>query len=298
MATTTAPERVIRYVETLEGRETGNEGASGTSRERTGVAPCPAAVAGPTLAGEATTFALVELLLKDQPRLSALTRRPEVQREVIPRLLAIGLVGYIVFAVVLCVVFQCAEVWPRLTPLAAWLDSPREPLLRIARLAPTEYWAVWLDGLALHLTAAFVTGLTGSIGVCLPSFHFYSLLAGIRTSMLQVTTSALVGLASGAVAVLGALPIYLAVVLGLVVFGRPAWAIDFVCLVGLVLPFLAGLYGTRSLYLGFLALTDTLAEERRCRRTCFLRRLLVAWCGCYTAVTPVMIYALWEYFGR
>jgi hypothetical protein len=254
--------------------------------------------AGPPTANEATTLGLVELLLKDPSRLNALARLPRVQREFIPRLLSIGLIGYALFAAVLVVVFSCARVWPELTALDVWLESPHEPLLRIARLEDGGAWARWLDGSALAVIGAFVLGLVGAIGVCLPSFYFYSLLAGIRTTMLQVTTTALVGLAGGAMAVLGALPIYLAVVLGLVVFAAPAWAVDAVCFVGLALPFVAGLYGTRSLYIGFLGLADTLPEERRCRRTCFLRRLLTAWSGCYTAVTPVMIFTLWEYLGR
>jgi len=36
----------------------------------------------------------------------------------------------------------------------------------------------------------------------------------------------------------------------------------------------------------------------RCQRACLLRRLVVSWSVCYAAVTPVMIYSLWEYFAR
>jgi hypothetical protein len=252
----------------------------------------------PPSAVETTTFGLIELLLKNQPRLAGLARSPSVQRELIPRLLAIGLVGYSIFAAVLCVVFSCAHVWPELAALSKWLESPAQPFLQFVQVAESRLWAHWLDGSAIALIAAFVLGLIGAIGICLPSFYFYSLLAGIRTSMLQVTASAVVGLASGTIAVLGALPIYLAVVLGFVVLGAPTWAIAAVCSMGLALPFVAGLYGSRALYIGFMGLADTLPEDRRCRRTCFLRRLLVAWSACYTAVTPVMIFTLWEYLGR
>ena len=66
----------------------------------------------------------------------------------------------------------------------------------------------------------------------------------------------------------------------------------------LLRPFAAGLFGANSLYTGFTGLADVLPAERRCRRACFLRRLVVSWSFCYTAVTPVMIYTLWEYFSR
>lgn len=64
--------------------------------------------------------------------------------------------------------------------------------------------------------------------------------------------------------------------------------------VGLALPFIAGLWGVRSIYVGFLGLADTLPAERRGRRTSFLRRLTVAWAAVYTAVTPVMIWFLYQ----
>ena len=66
--------------------------------------------------------------------------------------------------------------------------------------------------------------------------------------------------------------------------------------IGLVLPFIAGLWGVYSIYHGFMRLADTLPGRCRDRRTCFLRRLTLAWSACYTAVTPLMIYALWTHF--
>jgi len=104
-------------------------------------------------------------------------------------------------------------------------------------------------------------------------------------------------MASGAVALVGALPIYFAAVLGLLVFDFTNAYIATVCFLGLGLPFMAGLYGTHSLYVAFAGLADTMPQERRCQRECFLRRLLFAWCACFTAVTPVMIFTLWNHMG-
>lgn len=300
MSISTHSEKVTRYIDGMnlrrEREEPSEYGLSGQRAEHAKQGTL-GNEADPVATRDLTTFGLVELLLKHQRRLDAIARSPQAQRELIPRLLSIGLVGYAIFAATLAVVFSCAHVWPELTPIAEWIESPRQALIRIAP-ADGVPWSRWLDGSAIELGAAFALGLVGAIGICLPSFYFYSLLAGVRTTMLHVTTSALKGLASGAVALLGALPIYLAVVLGLVVFGAPTGALEAACLFGLLLPFVAGLYGSRSLYIGFLALADTLPEDRRCRRTCFLRRLLVAWSGCYTAVTPVMIFALWECMSR
>ena len=43
-------------------------------------------------------------------------------------------------------------------------------------------------------------GLDRRNGICLPSFYFYGLLAGIKTTMLGVTAHAIKGMAAGAVA--------------------------------------------------------------------------------------------------
>jgi hypothetical protein len=297
MAMTPHSEKVARYVETLESRDIRAKPPLSASANMASPS-CPPHVDDSTPIRDPTTFGLVELLLKDQPQFDRLARSPQAQRELIPRLVSVGLVGYVVFASVLSVVYCCAKVWPELIPLAVWLENPGQSLLRVVPLAEEAIWTRCIDGSMFELMAAFALGLIGAIGICLPSFYFYSLLAGIRTTMLEVTTTALKGLASGAIALFGILPIYLAGMLGLIVLDAPVWAIDAGCLAGLVLPFVAGLYGTTALYSGFLTLADTLPDDRRCRRTCFLRRLLLAWSGCYTAVTPVMIFALWEYLSR
>ena len=38
--------------------------------------------------------------------------------------------------------------------------------------------------------------------------------------------------------------------------------------------------------------------DRRGRRERFLRRLLVSWCVCYTAVSPVMIHTVWHHLAK
>jgi hypothetical protein len=100
------------------------------------------------------------------------------------------------------------------------------------------------------------------------------------------------GQAATAVMLMGIMPVYLSAALGGIVFELRAPYLQAMLYVGLALPFLAGLWGVRSIYLGFLSLADTLPASRRCRRECWLRRLTAACSACYTAVCPVMIYTL------
>jgi len=149
----------------------------------------------------------------------------------------------------------------------------------------------------VSLGFAYVMGLIAATGVCLPSFYFYGLLSGVRITILQVTTHMMEGMAATSLMLIGLLPIYVAYVLGLIVFEAPWASLVPMIYTGLLLPFIAGLWGLRTIYRGFMQLADTLPPERRCQRQCFLRRLTVACTACYTAVTPVMIYTLWNSFS-
>jgi uncharacterized membrane protein len=220
---------------------------------------------------EPRTMELVELMLKDRPRLDSLIRDDVHAPELIPRLLAVALIGYAVFGIAATLIVNLSHTQP------FWMPSAR-----------------WSDGAWASLTLAYVLGMVAATGVCLPSFYFYGLLAGVKLSMLQATAHAVKCLAVTAVVLVGALPIYVAIALGMIVFSAPAEATQWTIGMGLVLPFVAGLGGVYSLFVGFTGLADTLPA---CRRACFLRRLTLAWSVCYSTVTPVMIYWLWTRFA-
>jgi hypothetical protein len=116
-------------------------------------------------------------------------------------------------------------------------------------------------------------------------------------TMLDVVVQTLKAKATSAVALVGILPIYAALGLAIVIFDLPEPVRIGTYWLGLVLPFLAGLFGTYALYRGLARLTDTLPAERRADRECFLQRLVLSWAACYTAVTPVMIHTLWVLFA-
>jgi uncharacterized membrane protein len=244
-------------------------------------------------------FDLVELILKDRPRLERIIRDPSLAGDLIPRFLAISLVGFTFFGISLALIISAAGIRIDLVSIKETLEGAAPRLMRFQHVESLAVLGVGKSvTAALRLIAAYDLGLIAAAGVCLPSLYFYGLLAGVPMSMARVTVHTLKGMATSATALVGILPIYMAFSLGAAVFEAPVLLVDCVLQVGLLLPFGAGLFGAHSLYAGFSTLAGTLPADRRCQRACLLRRLVVSWSVCYAAVTPVMIYTLWEYFGR
>lgn len=240
---------------------------------------------------------LIEYILKQPETLHQVIREPRGQAALIPRLLGISLLGFLFFGVAMSLVFAASGTWPALTRIVTWLDSPQLPLIAFAGDS-TSLISAWIDGSAFALIAAYALGLIAASGICLPSLFFYGLLAGVRMSMIDVVLHTLKSKATAAVALVGILPIYATVALSTIIFELPTSMVHLVFFLGLILPFLAGLWGTRSLYLGLATLCDTMSAHRRVKRECFLRRLVLSWSAIYTAITPVMIFTLWEFFSR
>jgi len=232
----------------------------------------------PTSLDDRSTIGLVELMLKHPDHVDRLTRDDTRQADLVPRFLAISLVGFTIFGIAATVMLNAAvamgsaDVWPRGIPAARWGD-----------------WSV------ANLTIAYAIGLVAASGICLPSFYFFGLLAGVKPTMLGVLAHAMKGKSVAAITLIGIVPIYVAVVLAMIVFHLPADLTQLTLYGALVLPFVAGLNGVRSLYVGFMPLVDALPPHHRCRRACLLRRLVVAWSACYTAVTPLMVYTIWNH---
>ena len=251
----------------------------------------------PDVAGVRTSgvLTLVEMILKAPRRLDRFIRDAAEQPKLIPQFLTISLISFALFGVALSVVLASARVSPQLTALDAYMNEPGGPA-DLVQFEPIDRFAtLWTSGEAWKLIGAYCFGLIAATGVCLPSLYFYGLLSGIKLSMLDVVVHAMKSKATSAVALMGILPIYIAVALGVMIFDwMPDLFRDWMLWLGFVLPFVAGLWGTRSLYLGFGELTDTLPADRCERRGCFLRRLVVSWAACYTAVSPVMIYTVWQ----
>ena len=247
--------------------------------------------------GDLGMLDLVELILKQPAALHQLIRDPKRQAGFIPKFLGISLAGFTFFGGAMALVFAAAGIWPELTQIVKWLADPRASLIQFLP-SDGSILSPWRDGSALSLIAAYTCGLIAASGICLPSLYFYGLLAGVRMSMMDVVLHTLKSKAAAAVALVGILPIYATLALSTVIFQVPASLVEVVFYVGLILPFIAGLWGTRSLYLGLSTFCDTLPDNRRDKRQCFLRRLVLSWSAIYTAITPVMIFTLWELFAR
>jgi hypothetical protein len=239
------------------------------------------AVAEPVLAAipDPSTLLLVEWILKDPDRVDALNREEHRQAELMPRFLGIALAGYTLFSIALILLLNTA-------------DSAAYPR-RFLPVLPASL----SDGSALGLWLGYTLGIVAATCVCLPSFYFFGLLAGVRMSMLQVAALVLRGTASHAILMVGLLPIYVAFVLGMIVFQAAPEILEAGLYVGVLLPFIAGPEAMRSIYHGTMTMAETLPPERRCRRECFLRRLTFSWTVCHALVAPVMIYRLWEFFA-
>ena len=276
-----------------------NAGAAASERRALPVADLVAEAVMPDEAVPNTNMlGLVELILKRPDRLERLIREPARQADLLPRFLAIALIGFIFFGVALSLVFTSAAQWPKLTPIRDLVAGETTTVIAFDSQPAAQSAATrWLDGSALQLIAAYSIGLVAASGICLPSLYFYSLLSGIRMTMLDVVIQTLKSKATAAVALVGILPIYAALSLGILIFDASPIVREAAFWLGLVLPFLAGLFGTYSLYRGLGTLTDTLPIERRRQRECFLQRLVLSWSACYTAVTPLMIHTLWVAFA-
>jgi len=225
-----------------------------------------------------SVLGLTELLLKNRQKVDALAREVALQAPIIPRFLGIALASFSIFSLTLALLLTlvATENLPEILR-GAWIANPARAIA-----------SLWL---------AYSVGMVAATGICLPSFYFYGLLSGAKITFLQVTTQIMKGKAATSLMLMGLLPIYVAYVLGMIVFQAPVRSMQPMIYVGLALPFISGLWGVRSIYRGFMQFADTLAPERRCRRGCFLRRLTLACAACYTAVTPVMIYTLWDTFS-
>jgi hypothetical protein len=256
----------------------------------------PAATFLPDLA-EASAYSvaqLIELILKDRLRLNCLVQTDGRKLELASRLLAVALTSFALYGLAMWLTFFAARQWPQVASPARLFEGLETQLVTFV---PAGSLGVRVVGRAAQLVIAYSVGLIAASGVCLPSLYFYGLLSGLRMTMSDVVVHTLKGCAVTAVALIGILPIYSALALGAIVLPVSHEIVSLILFLGLCLPFIAGLWGTWSLFLGFVELCHTMPPEFQANRACFLRRLMLSWCGCYTAIAPVMIVMIWRHLG-
>ena len=147
---------------------------------------------------------------------------------------------------------------------------------------------------AIWMPLAFSLAFIGALGICLPSFYFYTQLSGLDASFRLVAAQALRTQATTSQLLLGLQPFYAAAILaaGLGLWSDP----DAIVLAGLALPFMVGLFGIRALYRGFRDLSGTLPTTHT-RRGKFLLRMVLCWGTVFSVVAPVALYRLIEFFA-
>ena len=138
-------------------------------------------------------------MLKNPARLNALMRADWLQAAIVPRLLAVALAGFTAFSLFIGMLLSASGVWPELNVIADYLNGYASNLFHYQEITGLRV-TPWMNGSVLQLVAAYDFGLLAAIGVCLPSFYFYGLLAGVRVSMLDVVVHALKAQAMTAVA--------------------------------------------------------------------------------------------------
>lgn len=211
---------------------------------------------------------MFDLVLSDQARLDSLMLDDGRVRTVIEQLLALSVLGLVLTGVAVGVAAEAITL------------PPHTPLRHLA----TGTAVLWMP---ITAVAAFL----GALSICLPSFYFYTQLAGIDASFRLVTAQALRAQATTSVLLLAALPVFLAVALANVVVGVFSGA--GVLWFGLLLPFVVGMFGIGSVYRSFTRLVTRLPKTHA-RRGAFVRRLVLAWGAVYTFVAPVAVYRIGE----
>ena len=147
---------------------------------------------------------------------------------------------------------------------------------------------------ALWMPLAFMGSYVGALCICLPSFYFYTQLAGLDASFRLVTAQALRAQATTSVLLLGVLPFYAAYALAAalrVIDGQ------YVIAIGYFLPFAVGILGVRALYRAFEELSLQIPRTHA-RRGNFLLRMVLCWAGIYSVVAPVALWRLAEALGN
>lgn len=205
----------------------------------------------------------LDLLLRGQRELDRILEDHRAHGAVIRKLLLFSVLGLAAHGFVV--------------GLSAQLFDLSVPAFRALTSGPAAAW----------MPVAFVTAFLGALSICLPSFYFYTQLAGLDASFRLVTVQALRVQATTAVFLVGALPIYLAVALTGAV--TDAIAPEVVVFIGMAMPFLIGLAGLRALFLGFRHMLSYV-EITHQRRGRFLLRLLGLWAAVYTFIAPVALF--------
>lgn len=211
---------------------------------------------------------LFALVLRDGPPLDRLLLKEGGSLRVLQSLLGVGLLGVCSF-----------------TALVGWLAGIQSQALDLE----LTQWFGQVPVITYPLVMALAFLLT--LAICIPSFYFYTQIAGVDAPFTLITAQALRVQARTGVLLLGSLPFFGVLALGgeLGWFGHPAWVMG----IGMAAPFLVGFFGLVSLMRSFGRLVDVLPITHP-RRGVVFQGFILAWGGLYAVVSPVAVYRLGE----
>lgn len=216
---------------------------------------------------------LVHWMLHDRPRLRREINRPSVQADALQRLLALAVGTLFVYGLIMWAAYH-------VTGTHSSVFGPRDG----SSLGPAA------------VAIAYPVGLVGALGICLPSYYFYTLQCGFVPSLRRIVINTIAGQAATGMYLFGIVPIYVAIMLGVSVISS---GVDtpVLCAIGLLLPAVAGLHGVREIYEGFLQHRADRGEQEGGRGPYAAVVLAALSAGLYVVVTPVLVYRLLGFFG-
>ena len=221
-------------------------------------APAPAPLPTPAPA----QLAAFDLVLRHHTELDALVLDETAQPWVLQRLLGLSLIGLAVHGLLL---------------------GSAYPLLGVSTALGGGS-----GGAPLAVSLAMVLSFLGTTCLCLPSFWFYTQLAGLDGTLRLVVCQALRAQAATSTLLLGLAPFYAALLLSSLHGTLPPGT---ALALGWALPFLCGLGGVRALLRAFAGVLDKLPITLT-RRGPFLLKLVLAWAAVFTVVCAALLWVL------
>ncbi len=222
-----------------------------------------------------------DAILRDDIIIDDLVTNPETLTKTIQNLLAISIFGLLVFGIIVGLV---AQLGPTLHEQA--IDGP----LRLSGTPLRGNPILWMP---LTMAGGFMT----AIAICLPSFYFYTQLAGLDAPFRLITAQSIRVQARTSIVLLGIAPFYAAWALtpfiGLNIFNT---SLSSLLAFGIALPFLAGFVGLYSIHSSFKRLVHRLPITH-VRRGNIIRRMVLCWGAVCMSVAPVAMYRIGEFLS-
>lgn len=222
------------------------------------------------------TPSFFDAILRDDIIIDDLVSTPDTLTTTIQKLLALSVFGLMVFGVIVGLVAH----------LGATPDAPLRFFGEPLRGTPILWMPLTMAG-----------GFLAAIAICLPSFYFYTQLAGLDAPFRLITAQSLRVQARTSVVLLGIAPFYaawaLAPIVGLNIFNS---SFNDLLAFGVAIPFLAGFVGLYSIYSSFKRLVHRLPITH-IRRGNILSRLVLCWGAVCMSVAPVAMFRIGEFLS-